>query len=497
VAGLKLGFDDYTADGGNHVEVKVEVAVIGAGAGGCAVACALAERGIETAVFEEGRHWKSKDFKSSNPWAFKNLYQDRGARVAIGSGWLPVNGGRGVGGSTLINSAISFKTPPSIVEDWRKLGFNPDGDFMDLVDRVWTDIGVMQNPESVQGANNILFKQGTEAMGMEGAYLHRSAPSCTGCGVCQLGCPSGGKNSADRTFLYKALQLGGVTVYADCRAEGVESSGGRITAVTGKLIHPDSQKAVGTFRVVADRFVLSAGPIGSPRFLLKNGLDPNEHVGQHLRLHPAIGVYALFEEEVVHWHGVSQGYYVDRWDEGWLLQTATITPDNQFLGIPLPVGPELNEVMSQMRHLGAAGAIIHDEDSVGSVGRATISFELGDHDRQLLIKGMRETARVWFAAGAHTTISSVVGGGLIRDPGDIDKVISLDTPYNRLLAVASHPMGTNRMGSDPDKAVVDPSGRVGGWDNLFVADASVFPSSLGVNPQVTVMAIGLMVGRGV
>ena len=491
---MKRSYLNYPLGG---LEVETEVAVLGAGAGGCAVACALAERGIEVHLFEEGQHWRGKDFKPSNTWAFKNLYQDRGARVAIGSGWLPVNGGGGVGGSTLINSAISFKTPGPIVEDWRKLGFDPDGDFLGLVDRVWRDIGVIQNPEGVQGRNNLLFKQGAEALDMGGAYLHRSAPGCTGCGICQLGCPSGGKNSADRTFLARALSLGGVTVNADRRAEEVESSGGRITAVVGSILDPDSQERLSSFRVRADRFVLSAGPIGSPRFLMRNGLEPNEHVGQHLHLHPAIGCYALFDEEVLHWHGVSQGYFVDRWSEGWLLQTATITPDNQFLAMPLPVGPELNEVMAKMRYLGAAGAIIHDEDSVGSVGSHTLSFELGDGDRQLLLKGMREVARVWFAAGAHTVISSVVGGGLIKSPDEIDRVIALDTPYDRLLAVASHPMGTCRMGDDPALSVVDPRGRVHGVDNLYIADASVFPSSLGVNPQVTVMAIGLMVGRGV
>ena len=492
---MKLGFDDYPKSG--ELEVEAEVAVLGAGAGGCAVTCALAERGIDVAVFEEGRHWRPRDFKASNTWAFRNLYQERAARVAVGSGWLPVNGGRGVGGSTLINSAISFKTPEPIVDEWRQLGFDPDGDFLDLVDRVWRDIGVIQNPEGVQGQNNLLFKRGVEALGLKGDYLHRSAPGCTGCGICQLGCPTGGKNSADRTLLAKALHLGGVRVHADCRAEEVETTGSRITAVRGSIMDPETQLAVGRFRVRADRFVLSAGPVGSPRFLMNNGLDPNEHVGKHLHLHPAIGCYALFEEEVLHWQGVSQGYYVDRWDLGWLLQTATITPDAQFLALPLPVGEELNQVMAKMRHLGAAGAIIHDEDSVGRVSRKAIFFEVGDADRQLLIRGMRDCAKVWFAAGADSVISSVLGGGIIHSADEIEDAIPMDTPFEGMLAVASHPMGTCRMGANGADAVVDPRGRVWGWDNLFVADASVFPSSLGVNPQVTVMAIGLMVGRAV
>lgn len=484
------------ADYALPLDIDCEVAVLGAGAGGIAAACALAERGVDVVLVEEGSYWRPQDFKPSNPWAFKHLYQERGARVALGNGWLPVNGGRGVGGSTLINSAISFKTPAVIVDDWReRAGFDPDGDFLEHVERVWNTIGIVKNPEIVQGMNNLVFKRGAEALGLDGDFLHRSAPGCTGCGVCQLGCPTGGKNSVDRTFLPIALATGNLRAFSDCRGEHVERQGAEIVAISGSVMDPATQQPVGRFRVRAQRFVLAGGSIGSPRFLMKNGLDDSEHCGQHLHLHPAAPCYAGFDEEIVHWSGVSQGYYVDRWERGYLLQTGTVTPDNNFIGLPLSLGPECNEVMSQLRNVALAGALIHDEDTVGEVGAKGIFFEFGEHDRSVILAGLRECCEVFFAAGAKWVVPGVVGAGMFRSVEEID--IPDETPFDRILAVASHPMGTCRMNVDPDEGVVDTDGRVHGLDNLYIADASVFPTALGVNPQVTVMSIGLMVGSHV
>ena len=489
----KHGFEDYEATW----EIEADVVVLGAGAGGCAAACVLAEAGLRVAVVEEGRHWKNTDFQPSNPWAFKNLYQERGTRIALGNGWLPVNGGRGVGGSTLINSAISFKTPAPIVEDWReRVGFDPDGDFLEHVEHVWNTIGVAKNPPQVQGNNNHVFKRGAQALGWHAEFLDRSAPGCTGCGVCQLGCPSGGKNSVDKTYLALALRHQ-VGVYADCKATGVETSGSRVVAVTGHTVDPETHEAVGRWRIKADKVLVSAGPIGSPRFLMANKLAPNGHCGQHLHLHPASGVYAIFHERIEHWRGVSQGTYVDRWEDGFLLQTATVTPDANFLGLTAQLGPEVNELMAQLPHMAIAGALIHDEDTVGRVSQDGIFFEFGEHDRKVLLEGLRACSKLFFAAGAHTVLPSVVGAGPLTSADQVDSAISLDTPFHRILAVASHPMGTCRMGDDRTQSVVDPRGQVWGWDNLYVADASTFPTSLGVNPQVTVMAMGRMVGANI
>ncbi len=484
--------------------VRADVCVIGAGAGGCAVAAALAEAGYDVAVVEEGRHWEPSDFRSSTPWAFRNLYQDRGMRTLRGNAIIPMPGGRGVGGSTLINSAICFRTPPEILDLWHnELGCDrvTRERFEGYFERIWRTLGVTVNPVAVQRNNNLIFKEGAEKLGLDGAFMERSAPGCAGCGICQYGCPSGGKASADRTFLAEALRTGRVGVYADCRIRRAETKRDRVVAVEGQILSGVTQEPVGRVRVEAAVFVLAGGPIGSPLFLLANGLADRTHCGAHLVVHPATSLMARFEQEIVPWRGVTQGYYVNCWDRGFLLQTYSITPDQYYLVLQTPVGAETSRHVADLRYMASAGALIHDEDSEGRVQHTPagpdLSYHLGDGDRRRLIDGMRLGVEVFFAAGALEAYPGAMGSGTVRPGDDLAAALPYDLPAAHLLLYASHPMGTCRMGADPALSVVDPVGRVWGWKNLHVADASVFPTSLGVNPQVTTMAMGLMIGEAI
>jgi choline dehydrogenase-like flavoprotein len=489
---MKLGFSDY----GPAEAWTADAVVIGAGAGGCAVATALAEAGLRVLILEEGRHWNPVDFVADSGFAFRNLYAGRGSRSALGNAAIPVPGGRGVGGSTLINSAICFRTPGPVLRDWVERGCHriTEAAMAPLLDRVWDTLKVGVNPESVQRNNNLLFKRGAEALGLPGRFLDRSAPACVGCGVCQMGCPSGGKWSADRSFLPIALATGLVRVHADCRIDQLRTDGGRVVAVEGRTIQPEDLQPAGHFSATAPLFILSAGPIGSPQLLVRSGLADEDTCGRNLHLHPAVGMVARMDEVIDPWSGVTQGYFVDRWDRGYLLQTFSVTPDQLYIALPWSLGDELLSTMADMRHLAMAGPLVHDEDSEGRVTSLGLHYWVGDGDRRKLLAGLRETARVFFAAGARRVYPAIVGGRSIGHPDEIDAAIPDDIPARDLYLYASHPMGTCRMGADPATSVVDPDGRVWGWENLYVADASVFPTSLGVNPQVTTMAVALLIG---
>lgn len=485
------GFGGYAAD----LEIDADVCVIGSGAGGSAAAAAMAERGLDVVVLEEGRRWSPAEFQGGAPWAFRNLYAGRGTRATRGNAVIPLPGGRGVGGSTLINSAICFRTPAPVLAAWRdEHGCSAlEPGWMDACfDRIWRTLGVTVNPPEVQRNNNHLFRAGAERLGLRGEWMARSAPGCQGCGTCQQGCSTGGKLSVDRTFLAEAVSRG-ARVYADCRAVGVETEGDRVTAITGATIDPATDHEAGRFRVRARAFVLAGGAVGSPRFLLANGLSDGP-VGEHLHIHPTAGMVARFSEEVVAWEGVTQGYYVDRWEEGYLLQTFSMPPDQYFVSMPLH-GDDLLAFMRDLRHYASAGTVVHDEDSRGAVTETGLTYHLGDLDRSRILAGLRATAEVFFAAGAVEVIPGVHGTGRMRSAGEVATALTDEIPAWDIGLYASHPMGTCRMGADPAKTVVDPEGRVWGWRNLHVADASVFPTSLGVNPQVTVMALGLTVGR--
>ena len=493
---MKLGFSDYRAD----EQWEADVCVIGAGAGGAATACALAEAGLDVIVLEAGSHWEPSQFKQDSAWAYRNLYEGRGTRTAVGNCVLPVPGGRGVGGSTLINSAICFRTPDVILDEWvneygctrlTKEAMSP------RLDRVWETIGVTVNPVAFQKNNNLIFKKGADALGLPGDWLPRSAPGCIGCGTCQTGCPTGGKSSVDRSFLPIAIETGNTRIHANCRVQGVETNGGRVVSVGGRLIDPTDLKAKGSFTVKAKAFVSSAGPVGTPRFLLSSGLTSDIVVGQNLFIHPTSGQMGRFEQEITPWRGVTQGYCVDRWDKGYLLQVYSLSPDQMFTGMPYSLGKSRLEAVRDFKHMGLAGPLVHDEDSVGRVTLSGLVYFLGDQDRMRLLAGIRETCRVFFAAGAIEVYTGIVGSTPIQRVEDIDGAVRDDIPARDLYLYASHPMSTCQMGADPTTSAVDPDGRVWGWDNLFVADASIFPTSLGVNPQVSTMAIGLTIGDSV
>jgi choline dehydrogenase-like flavoprotein len=486
---------------GPTLVVRADVAVLGAGAGGCAAAAALAQAGAKVAMFEEGRHWQPAEFKAESSFALRHLYQARGARSMRGNVVMPLPGGRGVGGSTLINSAICFRCPASILAAWREQAgcVNVTQErFERYFDRIYDTLGVSVQSLDVQRLNNTVFRDGAEKLGLKGSFMARSAPGCQGCGVCQYGCPTGGKSSVDRTFLVEALATGNVGVYADCRMIDATTKAGRVVAVEGHTLHPQSQAITGTVRVEADTFILAAGPVGSPIFLLGNRLADSDHCGRHLVVHPTTPGLARFPFEIRPWHGVTQGYYVDCWDKGYLLQTYTVTPDQYFALLPTAPGEDTMRYMANLRFLGSAGTLVHDEDSEGQIRVSPvgpdISYHLGDGDKRRLIEGLRMVGRVFFAAGAEEFLPARLGASAVRRVEDIDAALPLDLPAHHLVTYASHPMGTCRMGGSAATSVVDPRGRVWGWDNLHVADASIFPSSLGVNPQVTTMAMGLMVG---
>ncbi|GDX79997.1 hypothetical protein LBMAG42_18080 [Deltaproteobacteria bacterium] len=483
------------ADYAPELEIEADTVILGSGAGGSAAAAVLAERGRTVAILEEGSHWLPSQFKPSSIWAFRNLYQGRGTRAAHGNGVMVLPGGRAVGGSTVVNSAICFRTPPAVLDRWRtESGCHrfTDAAMEACFERIWATLGVAVNPPEVQKDNNRIFKLGADRLGLPGDWLARSAPACVGCGSCQQGCEIGAKRTADRTFLAEAVEGGGCGVYSECRVSGVESAGGRVTALVGESLDPQTGEVVGRFRARGRHFIVSGGAIGSPRFLLDNALGGGP-VGENLRVHPTTGMVARFDEDIKPWTGVTQGYYVDQWAKGFLLQVYTAPPEQAWLQLALPPAEAL-EWMGALRRSAMAGVVVHDEDSVGRVTRLGLEYWLGDQDRRVLLEGVRTAARVYFAAGAQAVVAGIHGPGSIRREADVNRLLHDDLPAWQLALYAAHPMGTCRMGSSPDTSVVDPDGRVWGWDNLHVADASIFPTSLGVNPQVTTYAVGLTIG---
>lgn len=481
------------------LELSFDAVIIGAGPGGLTTATALTEAGWKVAVFEGGRFWTSDKFKRKQSWALEHLYQARGQRLLTGNTLISLQSGRGVGGGTLVNSAITFRAPDRVLEQWieeQGIDFWEKDSREKLYPQVEAVIGAKPTDPSIAGQNSEVAKRGFEAMGMEAAYMPRSAPGCVGCGTCQTGCPSRGKASADNTWLPRMLRAGG-EVYADTLVEEILLEGGRAVGIRAVMRSPMDRKPIVEIKAKAPRVILAAGAVNTPLLLQKQNLaNSSGMVGKNLHCHPGVGAIAKFREDIMIWKGATQGFYGHHpEDPEILLETFSASPDI-FVAQAGSVGMEAMQFIKDLRKIAACGLLIRDHSS-GSVtyneGSApSFSYNMLPSDQRKLTMGLLKIAEMFFAAGAQAVRPMLAGGGFYYSQNEAFDFIRQATDPMGMQLYASHPMGTCRLGQDPKHNVVRPQdGRTHDVEGLYITDSSLFPTALGVNPQVTIMAQSL------
>ena len=424
----------------------------------------------------------------------------------MGNAFISLQSGRGVGGGTLVNSAISFRTPDAVLAEWvdeHGVDIWADRDQrrqrFEEVERV---IGVAPTDPSVGGNNTEIARRGAEALGLEGAYMPRSAPGCAGCGTCQTGCPSGGKASADNTWLPRALRAG-AQLWADTRVDTIRMEKGRAVGVRGVMRDPEQGgEVVAEIEARADRVILACGAINTPMLLQAHGDLANSSgmVGRNLHCHPGVACLARMREDVVLWWGATQGYYMHHPDDPEiLLETFSASPDI-LVAQAGGVGAEATAFLKDLRKIAACGLLIRDH-STGSVswkegGRPGLTYHLVESDRQKMIRGLEQVAELFFAAGAEAVRPLTAGAGFLTSLNETRAHLQAVRDPADMQLYASHPMGTCRIGRDPERAVVRPrDGRTHDVEGLYITDSSLFPTALGVNPQVTIMSQSLALAR--
>lgn len=486
-------------DVGGKVRVDADVVVVGTGAGGAGAAHRLALAGKSVVLIEEGSYVKPEDFTTDSWSAMRQLYRDNGMRAMVGTMIIPTMQGRCVGGTTLVNSAICFRLPDDVLDEWvdrEKLrGLTPEV-LSPIFDDVEKRLDISPEMDDVLGMNNLLMRKGCEALGWKGEVIARNSKGCKGCGVCMSGCGIGAKMSTDRSLVPDFLELGG-ELYTDCRIEKVIVENRKAVGVSGTFVEPgsldDSRK---TLEVRAKAVVISCGAMGTPVLLAKNGLaNSSGMVGRNLCNHTATGMVGFFDEEVCAWDGVNQGYCCDEFrKDGLILEVAWAPPD--VIGIRLPgIGLRHKDMMAKIAHMTMWGALIRAQ----STGRViapkkgwspTILYSMNRRDARLMKVAMKITADLLFAAGAKT-----VCPGINKVPAELyspDKtryIMEADLGPTDFNPIGNHPNGTCRMSEDKKRGVVNSYGETHDVSRLFIADASIFPNSPGVNPQVTIVTL--------
>jgi choline dehydrogenase-like flavoprotein len=416
------------------------------------------------------------------------LYRDAGQVATVGTPPIVLPLGRAVGGTTLVNSGTCFRTPRHVLDRWRR-DFGLELDLDDAFARVEADLNVTEVPPELAGRNAAIVRRGVEALGLSGGYLRRNVRGCVGSGVCAYGCPAGAKQHVGAVYVPRAWAAGARTV-----------TGARVDRIlrddrTGAAAGVQARTAAGgRLTVRAPLVVLAAGAIHTPVLLARNGLGrASGQLGRNLSIHPATAARARFDEAIVLWDGVPQSYYVDELAaDGIMLEGIAGPPDYLAMSIPR-TGDAHRELMLDARRLAQFGVMVSDTGR-GRVhrllGRPLIRYDLHPDDARRFRDGLELLARIWFAAGAREVVVPIAGMAPLRD-GDTRPLRDARVRPRDLTLMAFHPLGTARAGRDPARSVVDADLRVHGVAGLHVCDGSVVPSSLGVNPQITIMALAM------
>jgi len=485
------------------IKRDADVLIIGSGAGGGPIAKELAEAGYGIVVLEEGGYFTREDFDFRAGKAFMRLYRDASQTVSLGLPAMIIPQGRTVGGTTTINSGTCLRIPRHVLMRWHlECGLKDLGeDELNLLySAVEEYLFVKRADPEVVGKNNLVFLESAEKLGYSGGFLPRNAKDCEGYGVCAYGCPSGAKQSVNVSFIPDAVAAG-ADIYTRCRAERILVRGGRAVGVRGHFLDPRTGKRTRRIEVEAPVVVLSGGAIQTPSLLMHNRLCLSSgRVGKNLSIHPCGATMALMDEPLDSPKGIPQSTYVDEFAaEGIMLEGITLPP--AVMAITLPWGGRRHaETMWKYPYLGNFGSMVSEHDSTGKVvagpsARQPLTFyNMGRGDMERLKRSVLLMAEIWFAAGAKRVYTPISGFKELCGSRDLARLAR--TRLNRAGVYglsAYHPMGTCSMGGDPYNSVVKSSGEAWDTENLFICDASILPTSLGVNPQLTIMALAMRI----
>jgi choline dehydrogenase-like flavoprotein len=472
--------------------LHTDVCVIGAGAGGAVVAAELAEGGMDVVVLEQGHRHDPDDFTARPPQMLARLYRDGGQTLTLGTPPIMLPLGRGLGGTTLVNSGTCFRTPPRVLERWRdEFGLDIDEESLHpCFERVEQALSVSEVTPELAGNNAAVARRGAERLGWSHGYLRRNARGCVGSGVCAFGCPTSAKQHTGITYIPRAERAGARIVTGASverllvergRAEVVRGQGRRTRRYRVQGVRGRLASGLG-LEVRAPIVIVAAGTIHTPLLLARSGLGGESgQLGRNLSLHPATAAFARMDEIVDMAKGVPQSLYVDEFaSEGIIFEGVAGPPAYAAMSLPL-TGERHAQAMADYRRLAQFGLMVSDS-SRGSVhslaGQTVIRYDVDDADLQRFRTGLQRMRELLEAAGAREVY-------LPLPPGVEPERARL----RDLKLMAFHPLGTARADARESHGVIDGDLQVHGAEGVYVADGSAVPSSLGVNPQMTIMAL--------
>ncbi|HSV37009.1 MAG TPA: GMC family oxidoreductase [Ramlibacter sp.] len=516
--GLRRG---WKVLGGPYAEVPpritCDVAIVGSGAGAGITAELLTRAGLKVVLVEEGPLRSSSDFKQQEAIAYPSLYQESAARKTSDKA-INILQGRCVGGSTTVNWTSSFRTPAATLRHWHE-NFDLEGFGSDALAPYFSQaerrlsIGPWLTPPN---ENNDLLRRGASKLGISAAAISRNVKGCWNLGSCGMGCPTNAKQSMLVTTIPEALDRGAVLL-VETRAERFVLAKGKVHALlcgpvksNGAPVSTDGPSTT----IVARHYVLAAGAINSPAVLLRSEApDPHAHLGARTFLHPVVMSAGVMDHKVAGWQGAPQTIYTDHFLEtqaidgpmGFKLEAPPLYPVI-FASTVAGFGREQAELLRQFPNTHVLLALLRDgfhrESPGGQVrlrgdGSALLDYPLTGFVVDGARRALLAMAEIQFAAGARQVLpihelSKPYGSwaearqaiGALRMEPLLTKVVS------------AHVMGGCGLAGTEKRGVTRPDGVHWHLDNLSIHDGSIFPTSVGANPQLSIYGITNRLAQG-
>ncbi len=487
------GHDSQVVDGDalrRDFSDDFDFVVVGTGAAGAVAAHALAERGFSVGLVEEGPWIRTREVQRDVDHVFTRAIRDRGMQVAQGRTMIPVLQGRAVGGSTLINSAIAWRIPGDVLDEWSKdFGVSiTEEELAPHFDALERDLSVRSVPDEVLGENNRLFLEACAGRGYAAAPMRRYDSGCEGSGRCLQGCPKAKKQGMSVTYVPWALRLG-ARIHTSCKVERVEVRGDRAVGVVGRAA------GGGRVRLRARLGVLvAASTVQTPNILHRSGVRARA-LGRHFQAHPGVGLGGLFDRPIHMSFGATQGAESIhfRSTDRFKLETISMPPELAAARMP-GVGLDLMKRLDRLDDIAvwvaqfrarAEGRVSRD-----LFGNDHIAYAPTEGDVRVVRKALATIAELLFDAGAREVWPGIHGVPFtLRGHDDVRFLREGPLDPRAYSFIATHLFGAARMGPSPATSVVDTSFGVHGASNFWVVDSSVFPTNLGVNPQHSIMAL--------
>ncbi|CAG8440726.1 10231_t:CDS:2 [Diversispora eburnea] len=479
-------------------ELKFDIVIIGSGAGGSVIAARLARMtGNSVLVIEKGHHYSQDELGLNQQDGYQKLYE-RGSEILSEVGGLNVLAGSNFGGGTTVGRSAAVEPPNHLREEWAKkfgLPYFLEEEFNDSMKAIKNRLGVNENNINHNECNKILIN-GCKNLGASYEIIpQNSASKPHECGWCEFGCKYGEKQSAVMTYLKDAKEFG------------------------AKFIQDLMSKKV----------ILASGAINTPAILLRSGLE-NKNIGKNLYVHPTAGVYGIFpKKEIKPYSGTTMTATCD----------ANENVDGKHYGTRIVVGSHhpvimnatfpwksssfnYKQFMLQYNHIVPLLTITRDRNGgqikiekgetskyikINKDDDYNIEYKLSNNDAKSVSIGIITGLKILVAAGASKVGTCIAGleefevanENSLNDPlfeQYLEKVKKSSISEHASLG-SIHQMGTCRMGDDPSKSVVKPTGETWEVKNLYVADSSLFPTATGVDPMITTMTLALHVAKNI